>query len=102
LVFIDETAVATNLVRLCGRSVRGERLPAQFGHWKTHTFIAGLHCDRLTAPWIVDEKVDRTAFADLGRQPDRPGLPVRDRHAPRQAEVCFLLAFGLSYAEIAE
>jgi transposase len=64
LVFIDETAVATNLVRLRGRSVRGERLPAQapFGHWKTQTFIAGLRCDRLTAPWIVDGAMDRTAF----------------------------------------
>jgi len=64
LVFIDETAVATNLVRLRGRSVRGERLPAQapFGHWKTQTFIAALRCDRLTAPWIVDGAMDRTAF----------------------------------------
>ena len=64
LVFIDETAVATNLVRLRGRSVRGERLPAQapFGHWNTQTFIAGLRCDRLTAPWIVDGAMDRTAF----------------------------------------
>jgi transposase len=64
LVFIDETAVATNLVRLRGRSVRGERLPAQapFGHWKTQTFIAGLRCDRLTAPWIVDGPMDRIAF----------------------------------------
>ena len=64
LVFIDETAVATNLVRLRGRSVRGERLPAPapFGHWTTQTFIAGLRCDRLTAPWIVDGAMDRTAF----------------------------------------
>jgi transposase len=64
LVFIDETAVATNLVRLRGRSVRGERLPARapFGHWKTQTFIAGLRCNRLTAPWIVDGAMDRTAF----------------------------------------
>lgn len=44
--------------------MRGERLPAQapFGHWKTQTFIAGLRCDRLTAPWIVDGAMDRTAF----------------------------------------
>src|SRR3954465_843394 len=51
-------------VRLRGRSVRGERLPAQapFGHWNTQTFIAGLRCDRLTAPWIVDGAMDRTAF----------------------------------------
>jgi len=35
LVFIDETAVKTNLTRLRGRAPRGERLPgaAPFGAW---------------------------------------------------------------------
>ena len=44
LVFIDETAVTTKMVRLRGRSPRGTRLPgaAPFGHWHTQTFIAGL------------------------------------------------------------
>jgi hypothetical protein len=34
------------MTRLRGRSRKGERLRtgAPFGHWKTHTFIAGLHC----------------------------------------------------------
>jgi transposase len=64
LVFIDETAVATNLVRLRGRSLRGERLPGQapFGQWDTQTFIAGLRCHGLTAPWIVEGAMDRPAF----------------------------------------
>jgi transposase len=64
LVFIDETAVATNLVRLRGRSLCGERLPAQapFGRWETQTFIAGLRCHQLTAPWVVDGAMDRVAF----------------------------------------
>src|SRR6185436_16007448 len=44
LVFIDETAVTTNMVRLDGWSPRGERLVADapMGHWETVTFIAGL------------------------------------------------------------
>lgn len=64
LVFVDETAVTTKLTRLRGRSRRGTRLPgaAPFGHWKAQTFIAGLRCHGVTAPWIVDGAMNRTAF----------------------------------------
>ena len=64
LVFVDETAVTTKMVRLRGRARRGERLPgtAPFGHWGTQSFIAGLRCGELTAPWIVDKAVDRVTF----------------------------------------
>ena len=64
LVFVDETAVTTKMVRLRSRSRRGTRLPgaAPFGHWHTQTFIAGLRCNALTAPWVVDKAMDRTAF----------------------------------------
>ena len=64
LVFVDETAVTTKMVRLRGRALRGKRLrgTAPFGHWGTQTFIAGLRCGELTAPWIVDKAVDRAAF----------------------------------------
>ena len=56
LVFVDETAVTTKMVRLRGRSKRGTRLAgaAPFGHWHTQTFVAGLRCHALTAPWVVD------------------------------------------------
>ena len=64
LVFIDETAVTTKMTRLRGRSLRGERLPADapFGRWGTQTFIAGLRCYGLTAPWIIHGAMDRIAF----------------------------------------
>ncbi len=64
LVFIDETAVTTKMTRLRGRSRRGQRLiaDAPFGHWRTQTFIAGLRCGSLTAPWVLDGAMDRTAF----------------------------------------
>jgi transposase len=64
LVFIDETAVTTKMTRLRGRSPRGERLVADapFGHWRTQTFIAGLRCGSLTAPWVLDGPMDREAF----------------------------------------
>jgi hypothetical protein len=44
LVFVDETAANTKMVRLCGRCPRGERLIGRVpqGHWKTMTFVAAL------------------------------------------------------------
>src|SRR6266487_4247215 len=41
LVFIDETATSTNMVRLWGRCRRGERLVGfvPHGHWKTVTLV---------------------------------------------------------------
>jgi transposase len=64
LVFIDETAVTTKMVRHYGRSPRGERLVAKVphGHWKTMTFIAGLRVDGLTAPYVIDGAMDGPAF----------------------------------------
>ena len=35
---------------------------APFGHWKTQTFIAALHCDGLTAPWIIDQPMTKQVF----------------------------------------
>jgi chaperonin GroEL len=57
LVFLDETGTTTKMTRLRGRARRGTRLraAAPFGHWATQTFIAGLRCDGLTAPWVVDQ-----------------------------------------------
>ncbi|VFU10536.1 protein of unknown function [Methylocella tundrae] len=43
LIFIDETWASTNMARLRGRALKGERLRAAIphGHWKTTTFVAG-------------------------------------------------------------
>ncbi len=64
LVFLDETYVDTKMTRLRGRSRKGQRLrvSAPFGHWKTHTFLAGLRCHELSAPWIIDGPITRAAF----------------------------------------
>src|SRR3974390_2611138 len=52
LVFIDETAVTTNMVRLNGWNLRGERLVADapMGRWETVTFIAALRQTPIAAP----------------------------------------------------
>jgi transposase len=64
LVFIDETSVKTNMCRLRGRAPKGQRLKghAPFGQWNTQTFIAGLRCNELVAPWIIEGAMDGAAF----------------------------------------
>jgi transposase len=61
---LDETHVNTKMTRLRGRSRRGQRLrmSAPFGHWKAHTFLAGLRCHELSAPWVIDGPITRQAF----------------------------------------
>ena len=56
LVFIDETAVSTNLIRLRGRAPRGVRVigTVPLGAWETITFVAGLRHNKMTAPMVVE------------------------------------------------
>ena len=64
LVFIDETAITTNMVRLDGWSPRGERLVADapMGHWETVTFIAGLRQTGIVAPMVIKGAMNGQAF----------------------------------------
>jgi transposase len=52
------------MARLRGRAKRGERCRAAVphGHWKTTTFTAGLRCDGLIAPFVLDGPMDGVAF----------------------------------------
>ncbi|HEY5035042.1 MAG TPA: IS630 family transposase [Candidatus Dormibacteraeota bacterium] len=64
LVFIDETSVNTTMARLYGRCRRGERLIGRvpFGTWQTLTFVAGLRCDEMTAPLVIDGAMNGETF----------------------------------------
>ena len=64
LVFVDETGTTTKMVRTRGRCAKSQRLKGQApsGHWKTQTFIAGLRRNRLTAPFVVDQPMNRLIF----------------------------------------
>ncbi len=64
LVFLDETGTTTKMTRLRRRCLKGKRLrsKAPFGHWKIQTFIAGLRCNALTAPFVIDAPMDRRIF----------------------------------------
>ena len=64
LVFIDETWAKTNMARRRGRCRRGKRLIGRVphGHWKTTTFIAGLRCKGITAPFVIDRPMNGVIF----------------------------------------
>jgi transposase len=63
-VFLDECGVTTDLLRRYGRSPRGTRLHdhTPCSHWQTHTIIAGLRVDGLTAPAVFDGPIDTPTF----------------------------------------
>ena len=56
LVFLDETAAATNMARCYGRAPRGERcrLLVPQGHYKTTTVTAALRTTSLCALSLMD------------------------------------------------
>lgn len=64
LVFIDETGTSTNMARLRGRCLKGERLVGKVphGHWKITTFVAGLRRDAITAPFVIDRPMNSAIF----------------------------------------
>lgn len=64
LVFVDETGTNTKMARSRGGCLKERRLngKAPFGHWKIQTFIAGLRRDGLTAPFVIDQPMNRRIF----------------------------------------
>jgi transposase len=64
LVFIDETSVNTNMVRLYGRCPCGERLVdhVPFGHWETMTFVSALRHDGMVAPMLIEGPMNGELF----------------------------------------
>src|SRR6478735_12155476 len=80
LVFIDETAVSTNMARLKGRGPRGVRLIGRVphGHWKTITFVAALRHDRMVAPFVVEGAMNGEMFLAYVQQFLVPTLKRND------------------------
>lgn len=80
LVFIDETAANTKMVRLSGRCLRGERLVGRVphGHWKTITFVAALRNNGITAPFVLDGAMNGETFLAYVEQCLVPTLKRKD------------------------
>jgi transposase len=80
LVFVDETAVTTNMVRLNGWSPRGERLIGEvpMGHWQTLTLVAGFRQTGIVAPMMIKGAMNGEAFLTYIEQCLAPTLRRRD------------------------
>jgi transposase len=80
LVFLDETATSTNMVRFRGRCRRGERLIGHVpqGHWKTMTFVAGLRHNGMVAPLVIDGPMNGEIFLAYIEQFLAPALKRYD------------------------
>jgi transposase len=80
LVFLDETAVNTKMVRLSGRSPRGQRLigPQPHGHWQTVTFVAGLRHKGMVAPFVLNGAMTGEMFRAFVEQSLAPTLKPKD------------------------
>ena len=79
-VFLDECGVTTDLLRRYGRSPRGTRLHdhTPCSRWETHTVIAGLRLDGLTAPAVFDGPIDNPTFLAYVEQVLVPTLRAGD------------------------
>ena len=80
LVFIDESGFDTGMARRCGRAARGAPCVGSVphGHGRNNTFIAGLRCDRIDAPMLIEGAMDGNAFTTWVEQMLVPTLSVGD------------------------
>ena len=63
-MFVDESGVATDLLRRYARSPRGTRIAdhTPCSHWETHTVVAGLRPTELAATAVFDGPIDNPTF----------------------------------------
>jgi transposase len=92
LVFLDEAGVQSNMTRLRGRALSGQRLVAKVphGHWHTTTIIAAVRLTGPVAPAVFDGPTNTDVFrayvAQVLVQALGPGdVVVMDNLAPHKA-----------------
>jgi transposase len=80
LVFIDETWTKTNMTRLRGRALRGQRVidAVPHGHWKTTTLLAALDFQGVRSAMVLDGAVNRPAFEAFAAEVLAPTLRPGD------------------------
>jgi transposase len=80
LVFVDESAAKTNMVRLRGRSKGGQRCYcfAPSGHWQTTTMISSVRLDGTTACMAIEGGTSSEVFREYVRQVLVPSLKLGD------------------------
>ena len=93
MIFLDESGAKTNLTRLCGRALKGQRVHAStpHGHWQTTTMISSIRLDGTTACMALEGTTDTESFRAYVRQvllPTlRPGdLVIMDNLSPHKSD----------------
>ena len=80
LVFVDESGAKTNMTRLYGRAVAGQRAidDTPCGHWCTTTMISSVRLDGSTACMVVDGATNKDVFEAYVRRILLPSLEAGD------------------------
>ncbi len=80
LVFIDESGAKTNMTRLRGRALGGNRLFAKtpHGHWCTTTLISSVRLDGTTAAMEGEGATETAVFGEYIRRVLLPTLSPED------------------------
>ena len=80
MIFLDESGAKTNLTRLCGRALKGERVHASApcGHWQTTTMISSIRLDGSTACMALEGTTDTESFRSYVSQVLVPVLKPDD------------------------
>jgi transposase len=80
LVFVDESGAKTNMTRLYGRALAGQRVmdDTPCGHWCTTTMISSVRLDGSTACMVVDGATTRDIFEAYIKQILLPTIEAED------------------------
>lgn len=80
LVFIDESGAKTNMTRLYGRAMAGQRAidDTPSGHWCTTTMISSVRLDGSTACMVVDGATTKDIFEAYIEQILLPTIQAED------------------------
>lgn len=80
LVFIDESGAKTNMTRLYGRAMAGQRAidDTLSGHWHTTTMISSVRLDGTTACMVVDGATTKDIFEAYIQQILLPTIKAGD------------------------
>ncbi len=80
LVFVDESGAKTNMTRLYGRAMAGQRAidDTPCGHWCTTTMISSVRLDGSTACMIVDGATTKGIFEAYIEQVLLPTIKAGD------------------------
>jgi transposase len=99
---LDESGAKTNLTRLCGRALKGERVHASApcGRWQTTTMISSIRLDGSTACMALEGTTDTDSFCAYVAKVLIPTLQsgdivVMDNLSPHKSDPTLALIKGV-------